>query len=90
MDNEWGRSLKQLESRAFGCLLKDLLDRCSLKNLEAYHHLANKINDKTGKVALNNLRDLQRRCLLETLAMRPLFADICEQLSMIEDRKSLT
>ncbi len=75
LGEEWGRSLERLESRAFGCLLEDLLDHCDLETNPR----------RADEVAKSGLRDLQHSCLQETPAMRPLFAEICEQLLAIAD-----
>ncbi len=85
LDGEWGRSLERLESRAFGCLLEDLLNHCDLGA-----DLASNLDSDSGansnlaeEVAKSCLRDLQHSCLQETPTMRPLFTNICKKLSAI-------
>lgn len=56
--------LKRLESRAFGCLLEDLLDRCSIQK------------DSGDMVAFEQMRALQKRCMSEVLEERPLMEEI--------------
>lgn len=57
-------ALQRLESRAFGCLMEDLLDRCSTQEGEAY----------------KRLRQLQHSCMQPMPPQRPLFSAICETL----------
>lgn len=54
--------LQRIEVRAFGCLLEELLDRCSAP-IEARHIVA-------------ELRELQLRCDLPDVAARPSFGEI--------------
>ena len=61
-DAELAPALQQLEVRAFGCLLEELLEHCP----EA---------DATPEAGAA-LWDLQRRCVQPAVAARPLFADI--------------
>lgn len=61
------RALQRLEVRAFGYLLEELLARCDAR-LEQHPALA----------AITALRD---RCLLPEADARPLFAEICDDLS---------
>ena len=60
-----GRRLMRLESRAFGCLLEELLDHCAL-------------DDHPDLLA--QLRNLQHRCLQATVDLRPDFTAILEAL----------
>lgn len=62
-------SLQQLEVRAFGCLLEELLDRCDVISL---HH-----------AALAGLQDLMQQCLDETPAERPLFKAIEDSIATL-------
>ena len=59
-----GEALQRLESRAFGCLIEDLLDRCSTQEGKPY----------------KRLRQLQHLCMRPMPAGRPLFSAICETL----------
>lgn len=61
-DTEVATALQQLEVRAFGCLLEELLERCPEAD--------------TAPAAGTALWDLQRRCVQEQVAARPLFAEI--------------
>ncbi|WP_210519378.1 leucine-rich repeat-containing protein kinase family protein [Hymenobacter terricola] len=60
-------ALQQLEVRAFGCLLEELLTHCD----EA----------ETAPAASAALWDLQRRCVQPNVAARPLFAEIEQVLT---------
>ena len=60
-----GQRLMQLESRAFGCLLEELLDHCPA-------------DDQPRRQQA--LRELQQACLGERVASRPDFAAICAAL----------
>jgi Protein kinase domain/Leucine rich repeat len=57
-------ALQQIEVRAFGCLLEELLQRCDAH-------------------ALENLWALQRRCVAEKVATRPVFAEIAQTLAAL-------
>lgn len=59
-------ALQQLEVRAFGCLLEELLQRCDATTLE-------------------NVWQLQRRCVAEKLATRPVFAEIAQTLAKLNN-----
>ncbi|AFZ21641.1 leucine-rich repeat-containing protein kinase family protein [Allocoleopsis franciscana] len=67
-----GQALERLEVRAFGCLLEDMLDRCTLQEESEY--------DK----AVESLRCLQQDCLNQVLSQRPLFTEIGERLTSVE------
>jgi hypothetical protein len=67
-----GQALEGLEVRAFGCLLEDMLDRCTLQE-ESEH-----------AVAVESLRGLQSECLEQVLSMRPRFTEIEERLTRLE------
>ncbi|MEO1181826.1 MAG: protein kinase, partial [Cyanobacteria bacterium J06636_28] len=74
-DEVTGEALQRLESRAFGCLLEDLLDR----------HISDSIsgNTETELNALEHLRQLQQRCLSPVPDHRPLFSTICQHLTEV-------
>ncbi len=69
-----GQALEGLEVRAFGCLLEDMLDRCTLQE-ESEH-----------AVAVESLRGLQSECLQQVLSMRPRFTEIEERLTRLEQQ----
>ena len=78
-DGVSGETLQRLESRAFGCLLEDLLDRHSSDNISG---------DISGKTetelnALEHLRQQQQRCLSPVPSERPLFGTICQHLTEV-------
>ncbi len=62
-----GSALERLEVRAFGCLLEDLLLRCSAPQ---------------SKI-LNALAELQAACMQTDSEKRPLFEEICQQLAAL-------
>ncbi len=62
-----GAKLEAIEVRALGCLLEELLERCELRE------------DEAETVAV--LRDVQRRCVAETVDERPDFAGIQHELA---------
>ncbi|MEO0350108.1 MAG: leucine-rich repeat-containing protein kinase family protein [Cyanobacteria bacterium P01_A01_bin.15] len=68
-DRMTGPALERLESRAFGCLLEDLLNRCGSNAKE---------NEATAQ-----LRDLQQRCMAPIPSERPLFGAICQRLAAV-------
>jgi hypothetical protein len=68
LDNQpIAQSLERIEVRAFGCLLEDLLDRCSATPHEAFA----------------TLRQLQRDCLQPNPENRSLFGTIGSQLATL-------
>jgi len=67
-----GQSLERLEVMAFGCLLEDMLDRCTLQESYEYYK------------AVEILRCLQQECLKPVLSQRPGFTEIGERLTSIE------
>ena len=69
-DSAQAAALQQLEVRAFGCLLEELLERCDATPQE--------------QAGLNALMDLQAQCLQSTPHTRPLFADMEGMLSNCE------
>ncbi|MEO0885540.1 MAG: protein kinase [Cyanobacteria bacterium J06648_10] len=60
--------LEKIEVRAFGCLLEELLLRCTDKN----------------QTVIQQLGDLQRQCMSLDLAKRPTFAHITQTLSQAQ------
>ncbi len=71
-DGVSGQALEKLEVRAFGCLLEDMLDRCTL--------------EKSSKHSwgVESLRCLQQECLNPVLSQRPRFTEIGERLTSVE------
>ncbi|HEY9601090.1 MAG TPA: leucine-rich repeat-containing protein kinase family protein, partial [Allocoleopsis sp.] len=67
-----GQSLERLEVRAFGCLLEDMLDRCTLEVSSEY------------EAAVKSLRCLQQDCLKPVLSQRPRFTEIGKRLISVE------
>jgi serine/threonine protein kinase len=67
-----GQSLERLEVRAFGCLLEDMLDRCTLQESSLHYK------------AVESLRCLQQECLNPVLSQRPQFTEIGERLTSVE------
>jgi predicted unusual protein kinase regulating ubiquinone biosynthesis (AarF/ABC1/UbiB family) len=65
------QALERLEVRAFGCLLEDMLDRCTLQE-ESEHSWA-----------VESLRCLQQDCLNQVLSQRPRFIEIGERLTSV-------
>ena len=70
-DTAIGPALERLEVRAFGCLLEDMLDRCTLE-------------ESSSHKAAEGLRHLQQDCLKPVLSLRPRFTEICEFLTGVE------
>lgn len=64
------QSLEQLEVRAFGCLLEDLLNHCNPDSLSVQPGLR------------AHLSRLQQDCMDPVPSRRPLFAKICDGLSI--------
>ncbi|MGV0985537.1 MAG: leucine-rich repeat-containing protein kinase family protein [Limnohabitans sp.] len=71
-DPSRAQALQQLEVRAFGCLLEELLDRCDVEG--------------TPNAALAGLQDLKQQCLRETTAERPLFEAIEDWIAALRSR----
>ena len=67
-----GQALERLEVRAFGCLLEDMLDRCTLEE------------SSEQEAAVESLRCLQQDCLTPVLSLRPQFTEICDRLTSVE------
>ena len=70
-DRVMGQALERLEVRAFGCLLEDMLDRCTLQEKPEYSW------------AVESLRCLQQDCLKQVLSQRPRFTEIGERLTSV-------
>ncbi|NJL47187.1 MAG: serine/threonine-protein kinase [Leptolyngbyaceae cyanobacterium SM2_5_2] len=71
-----GPALEQIEVRAFGCLLEDLLNRCpSPANAEQM-------------ATTHALRQLQQSCMRPTPQMRPLFGEISQRLMEIQAKST--
>ncbi len=66
-----GQDLERLESRAYGCLLEDLLERHVSDNEEAEVKL------------FQHLRELQQRCMSAVPGERPLFSTINQLLAEV-------
>jgi len=66
------RSIQQLEVRAFGCLLEELLERCDVED--------------TTHAALAGLQDLKQQCLRETPSDRPQFEAIEDWIAALRSR----
>ncbi len=64
----YGRSFEQLEVRAFGCLLEDLLDRCT-------------VDDDAQQSKVKNLEKLKAECLSEAVEKRPSLSEIMTRLA---------
>ena len=67
-DSFTGEALQKLESRAFGCLLEDLLD----------HYISS--NKEVELKAVQHLRQLQQTCMSPVIVDRPLFEKISQEL----------
>ncbi|EWC39461.1 protein kinase [Pseudomonas stutzeri] len=67
-DSAAGRALKRIESRAFGCLLEELLQRCPDFDDDPRRQL---------------LADLQRRCMAEQADHRPDFGQLYTSLAAL-------
>ncbi|NEQ55708.1 MAG: protein kinase [Leptolyngbya sp. SIO3F4] len=66
-----GEALQKLESRAFGCLLEDLLERYTAEDTD------------TEVKCLQRLRELQQRCMSSVSDDRPLFSMIYQSLTEV-------
>ncbi|NEQ22831.1 MAG: serine/threonine-protein kinase [Microcoleus sp. SIO2G3] len=67
-----GQALERLEVRAFGCLLEEMLDRCTLEKSSEHSW------------AVESLRCLQQECLSEVLSQCPRFTEIDERLTSVK------
>jgi serine/threonine protein kinase len=63
------QSLEWIEVRAFGCLLEDLLDRCTLDGSQSQTELRERLDC------------LQQDCMSPVPSQRPPFAKICDVLA---------
>ncbi|BBJ00683.1 hypothetical protein FGKAn22_23750 [Ferrigenium kumadai] len=70
-DGRLAAALQRIEARAFGCLLEELLDRCS--TLAEARHI------------VTELRTLQQRCDLPDVDARPLFGEIRDTLMSLRN-----
>ncbi|AYA36052.1 protein kinase [Hymenobacter oligotrophus] len=68
-DAATARALQQVEARAFGCLLEELLERCP---------------NASHPAVLQALGALQQRCMQPEAASRPLFAEIEQTLAELQ------
>ncbi|KUG08585.1 protein kinase [Solirubrum puertoriconensis] len=68
-DEATAQALQQVEARAFGCLLEELLERCP---------------DSNHTEVLQNLGALQQRCVQPAVTSRPLFAEIEQTLAGLQ------
>ncbi|MEN8447438.1 MAG: protein kinase, partial [Cyanobacteria bacterium J06555_13] len=81
-DRSTAQALERLEVRAFGCLLEDLLDRCSEAESSPTASGLN-ATEKNAAVVVK-LRQLQSECMATEPQLRPLFSFICQHLAEIE------
>ncbi len=70
-DETSAQAFQYFESRAFGCLLEDLLDRYAGEN------------EKDEVTAIKQLRTLQQQCMAAAPASRPAFGTISQMLSEV-------
>jgi Protein tyrosine and serine/threonine kinase/Leucine rich repeat/Leucine Rich Repeat len=70
------QAFEQIEVRAFGCLLEDLLKHC-LKHCNAEP-------GRSQQAVIDQLLRIQQNCMSPIPSQRPLFADICNRLARIE------
>ncbi len=70
-NQDMAQPLEQLEARAFGCLLEDLLDR----------YIPDENETSAAQSSLRSLRQLQQNCMTNNPSDRPSFTDICQQFS---------
>ncbi|QNH63659.1 protein kinase [Hymenobacter sediminicola] len=68
-EKETALALQQLEIRAFGCLLEELLAHCNVP--------------AGAEAALSGMQELQRQCVQPDTAARPLFAEVERRLAAI-------
>ena len=72
-DRAVAQALEQIEVRAFGCLLEELLERLNAG-------FANRAIYLENIVKIERLRD---RCLMRVVAQRPLFQQIERELDLL-------
>lgn len=70
MPVEHSKALQNIEARAFGCLLEELIDRCLVNHESEFQRIA--------------LRKLQCDCLQAEVAQRPEFNQMIQALSSIQ------
>ena len=80
-DQAQARALEQIEVRAFGCLVEELLDQSQAEAATA----TNRPRLDATRQALEALRD---RCLNPNVGQRPLFAELTQQLSLLKTQIS--
>ena len=73
-------ALQRIEVRAFGCLLEELLARCSPNVAPQGDFLRGAVD---AQKALKILADLQAACVQETVSARPLFGEIVGKLNAL-------
>jgi serine/threonine protein kinase len=69
-DTALAQALERLEVRAFGCLLEELLDRCTPE-------------PSSQNAAFESLHRLRQDCLNQVLSLRPRFTEIYESLCVL-------
>lgn len=74
-------SIQLIEVRAFGCLIKELLDRCNVSDLSCAVLNGDEQVDRT--TLYEKLRVLQGKCLDKILVNRPSFDEIYKELNSI-------
>ena len=74
-DTPEGQALQRLETRAFGCLLEELLERC---------------DDSGVQERLSYLAVLQRQCMQQDPSQRPDFNQLVEQLEHMMSQRSFS
>jgi predicted unusual protein kinase regulating ubiquinone biosynthesis (AarF/ABC1/UbiB family) len=67
---EHAEALQRIETRAYACLLEELIDRCIVSN--------------PSQILLQAMRNLQNDCEQTEVAKRPKFAEITHRLSAIK------
>lgn len=72
------QQLQRIESRAFACLLEELLDRCVVDDCDTHHN------------TLQNLRQLQADCAQAENAKRPLFVEIKARIEALNNQTQLS
>lgn len=68
-ESSHAQALQQIEVRAFGCLLEEMIERCQTLTVSA--------------PVIERLLDLKTACLNEKVELRPLFVDVESMLSTI-------
>jgi hypothetical protein len=78
-DTATGQALEQLEVRAFGCLLQDLLDHYDLDHDDAKDFVSQ-------QAAIDQLRLMQQNCMNPSPTLRPLFTTIYAELMSVKHK----